>query len=120
LYALANSILAEYKHVAPLSDLDTAICLFRDALDQRQVPHPHRMDSLNDLAGALITRLLHTGHLQDLHESISLCSEVLELQLSIMETRSVQPQPIVRIHLVECDIWFTVFQRQIKLHCSMM
>ena len=39
-YALANSILSEYKHVAQFSELDMAVCLFRHALDQRQATDP--------------------------------------------------------------------------------
>jgi hypothetical protein len=67
---LANSILEECKDAAPLSDLDTAIYLFREALDMRQVPHPLRSDSLKDLAAALVTRFSLTSQREDLDEAI--------------------------------------------------
>ena len=76
LYDLATSILEECKAAASLSDLDTAISLFRDTLDQRP-PHPLRSDSLKDLAGALVTRFSLTNQRQDLDQAIQMCDEVL-------------------------------------------
>jgi hypothetical protein len=77
LHDLATSILGEYKAAASLSDLDTAISLFRGALDRRPTPHPLRSDSLNDLAGALVTRFSLTNQRQDLDQAIQMCDEVL-------------------------------------------
>jgi hypothetical protein len=74
---LATSILEECKAAASLSDLDTAISLFREALNQRPPPHPLRSDSLKDLAGALVTRFSLTNQRQDLDQAIQMCDEVL-------------------------------------------
>jgi hypothetical protein len=77
LYNLANSILAECKAEASLADLETAIYLFREALDRRPAPHSLRSDSLNDLAAALVTRFSQTNQSRDLDEAIQLRCEVL-------------------------------------------
>jgi hypothetical protein len=77
LHDLATSILGEYKATALLSDLDTAISLFHGALDRRPAPHPLWSDSLNNLAGALVTRFSLTNQCQDLDQAIQMCDEVL-------------------------------------------
>jgi hypothetical protein len=69
----------ECKEAAQLSDLETAIFLLHDALIRRLAPHPHRIDSLNDLAEALTVRFWHTGQPVDLDEAIILCDEIVEL-----------------------------------------
>ena len=51
-------------------DLDEAISLHREALGLRPAPHPHRSDSLNDLAAALDTRFGQSGQRDDLDEAI--------------------------------------------------
>jgi hypothetical protein len=70
LFDLANSILAEFKDPVSLSNLDTAIYLFREALDQRAAPHPLRSESLKDLAGALVTRFSLTNQYSDLDQAM--------------------------------------------------
>jgi hypothetical protein len=100
LYDLANSILAECKDAAPLLDLETAIYLFREALDRRPVPHPLRSDSLDDLSEALVTRFIQTNQRQDLEEAILLHGEVVSQLYSVLEgTAGVESQfqPEVRI-----------------------
>src|ERR1700680_5124750 len=74
LYDLANSIFEECKDTAPLSDLNTVIYLFREALDRRPAPHPLRLDSLKDLSAALVTRFSLTNQHEDLKEAFFLCS----------------------------------------------
>jgi hypothetical protein len=66
---LANSILKGCKETAPLSDLETSISLFRQALDRRPAPHPLRSDSISDLAVALVTRFSLANQRQDLEEA---------------------------------------------------
>jgi hypothetical protein len=77
LYDLANSILEECKNAAPLSDLDTTICLFNRALDRRPAPHVLRSDSLKGLAVALMIRFSLTNQRQDLDQAISIYHEVM-------------------------------------------
>ena len=77
LFDLATSILEECKKAAPLSDLNTAIYLFREALDRHPVPHPLRLNSLKDLAGALSTRFSLTNQIQDLDQSLSFRTEMM-------------------------------------------
>jgi hypothetical protein len=77
LYDLATSILEDCKAAASLSTLDTAINLFREALDRRPTPHHMRSNSLKDLAGALVTRFSLTNQRQDLDQAIQMWGEVL-------------------------------------------
>jgi hypothetical protein len=72
LYDLANSALEECKAEASLADLETAIYLFREALDRRPAPHPLRSDSIKQLAAALVIRYTQTDQPQDLDEAILL------------------------------------------------
>jgi hypothetical protein len=76
LYDLANSILEECKDAAPLSDLETAIYLFREALNGPPAPHPHQADSFKVLAGALITRFSLTKQHEDFDISFSFRGEI--------------------------------------------
>ncbi|KIM75667.1 hypothetical protein PILCRDRAFT_78642, partial [Piloderma croceum F 1598] len=78
LYDLANSILEECKDAAMLSNLDTAIYLFREALNQRPAPHPLQSDSIKDLAAALVTRFSLTNQRHDLAQAISLLTEGMD------------------------------------------
>jgi hypothetical protein len=78
LYDLANSILEECKDAAMLSDLDTAIYLFCEALNQRPAPHPLQSDSIKDLAAALVTRFSLTNQRHDLAQAISLLTEGMD------------------------------------------
>ena len=85
MYNLANSILADCKAEASLADLETAIYLFREALDRRPAPHPLRSDSLNDLAAALVTRFVQTNQRRDLDEALQLRFEVMSQLRGILE-----------------------------------
>jgi hypothetical protein len=60
----------ESKESTQLSDLETAVNLFREALVQRPAPHPLRTDSRNDLSRALVVRNWETGQIEDLDEAI--------------------------------------------------
>jgi hypothetical protein len=77
LYDSATSILEECKAAASLSTLNTAIYLFREALDRRPTPHPMRSNSLKDIAGALVTRFNLINQRQDLYQAIQIWGEVL-------------------------------------------
>jgi hypothetical protein len=76
LYNLANSILEECNDSASLSDLDTAIYLFRETLNKPPASHPPRSHSLKGLAGALVTRFSLTKQHEDLDKSLSLRDEI--------------------------------------------
>jgi hypothetical protein len=91
LYDLATSILREYKAEASLSDLNTAIYLFREAVNRRPAPHPLQLDSLGDLAAALVTRFLLTDKREDLHEAFSLYDQIATGTVRGIETGD-QPQ----------------------------
>jgi hypothetical protein len=69
LYDLANSILDECNGSSPLSELDTAIYLFREALNKPPASHPPRSHLLKGLAGALVTRFSLTKQHEDLDKS---------------------------------------------------
>lgn len=77
LYDLANSILEECKNAAPLSDVNTAIYLFREALDRRPAPHPLRLNLVKDLAGALVLRFSYTKQDEDLDSAMVLRAEAV-------------------------------------------
>ena len=77
LYDLANSILDECKQAAPLGDLETAILLFREALDRRPDFHPLHSDSRSNLAGALLIRFSYTNQRQDLGEALMMLCEMM-------------------------------------------
>lgn len=72
MYNLANSILEECKNAALVSDLNTAIYLFREVLKRQPAPHPLRSDSLRDLADTLVTRFCLTKQREDLEQSVLL------------------------------------------------
>jgi hypothetical protein len=93
LYDLANSALEECKAEASLADLETAIYLFREALDRRPAPHPLRSDSIKQLAAALVIRYTQTDQPQDLDEAILLHYEDMShLAESLEGTASVSSQ----------------------------
>ena len=77
LYDLANSILGECGQAAPFGELNTAIILFREALDQRPGFHPLHWDSRSNLARALMTRFSYTNEQQDLSEALMLLGGVM-------------------------------------------
>ena len=78
MYDLAESILRKCKQVAQLSDLETVVYLFREALVQRPAPHPLRSDSLNDLSRALVVRFWQKGQIEDLDEAVLGYSEAVK------------------------------------------
>ena len=77
LYDLANSILDECKQAAPTGELESAILLFREALDQRPGLHPLHLDSRFNLARALMARFSYTNQKQDLAEALTMLSGVM-------------------------------------------
>ncbi|THH15951.1 hypothetical protein EW146_g4607 [Bondarzewia mesenterica] len=87
-YDLANSLLIECKQAGQLSALENAIYLFREALALRPAPHPHRSESLNLLATALMTRFNWTRQIADLDEVIKLYNEILEQWRSTRKSAS--------------------------------
>ncbi|KIM74613.1 hypothetical protein PILCRDRAFT_14277 [Piloderma croceum F 1598] len=76
LYDFALSLFEECKNAALLSDIDTAIYLFREAFDQLSAPHPLRSRSLKDLAGALVTRFYLSREPEDLDQASPLYVEI--------------------------------------------
>lgn len=114
LYGFAQSIFQEcYKNAAPISNLDTAIHLFREALDRRPPPHPLRSDSRKDLARALFARFSLIGQFQDLDQAIFLLGEVMqELDDISMGTRG-ESQLDVRIQSqYSVTIWIYHLHRE--------
>jgi hypothetical protein len=97
LFCLANSILDECKDAASLCDLNTAIYLFGEAVNQRPAPHPLRSDSLMDLAAALVTRFNLTNQDQDICQAMSLYSEAVRESHGVLRRTEGQPQSVVRI-----------------------
>lgn len=74
-FNLANSILEERKKTTPVSDLNAAVYLFREALDRQPIPHPLRSASLKDLAAALLMRYSLTSQRQALYQAVEVLSE---------------------------------------------
>jgi hypothetical protein len=73
---------------ALLSDLETAIYLFREALDRRPSPNPLRSDSLEDFAEALVARFMWTSQIQSLDEVCLLHCEIVNLWKDRLEEMS--------------------------------
>jgi hypothetical protein len=97
LYNLANSIVEECNNETPLSDLDTAIYLFREAVIRRPAPHPLRSDSIKDLVKALVTRFSLTNQIMDLDEAIVMRVQIFREAHDMMATGG-QSQLDVDIH----------------------
>lgn len=77
---LPNPILEDYPDAQPpLSDLDAAVRLFRDALDRRPAPHPLRLDLIKGLTSVLVTRFSLTDRYQDLDQALLLHGEMLNV-----------------------------------------
>jgi hypothetical protein len=72
LYSLANSILKECMEAASFANLETAIHLFREALNLRPSPDLLQSDLLKDLATALVARFILTNQCQSLDEACEL------------------------------------------------
>ncbi|PPQ93376.1 hypothetical protein CVT25_007085 [Psilocybe cyanescens] len=70
--ALATSLMAECKAELSLSNLDTAIFLFRQVFDSLPVTHPLQIDAMTYLESALGVRLMYTNQIEDLMEYASL------------------------------------------------
>jgi hypothetical protein len=75
----------ECKRAAQHSELETVIFVLRDALIVWPAHYPHRSDSLNDLAGALVARFWQSGDPQDLEEAIVFHDEALKLRKDGLE-----------------------------------
>lgn len=71
--------------MAPISDLNTVIYLFSEALDRRPAQHPLRLDSCKDLAGALVARFSLTSQHQDLSQAMWLRAEILREWLNVIK-----------------------------------
>jgi hypothetical protein len=90
----------ECNQAVQLSDLETAVFLLRDGLNRRPAPHPHRSDSLNGLAQALVVRSWHFGQPQDLEEAMMLHDEAFKLRedgLEAVTDASDESQLLVRL-----------------------
>jgi hypothetical protein len=101
LYELANSILAECKDATSLSDLNTTIYLFQEALNLRPALDASRSESLRDLAAALVTRYSLINQHQDLDQAISLCGDWYE----ILTRTGRQSLFDVRVHSSDFRTW---------------
>jgi hypothetical protein len=66
-----------------MADLEEAVSLHREALELRPSPHPHRSDSLYDLAISLHDMFKVTHVLSDLQEAITCREELLELHYPV-------------------------------------
>jgi len=75
---LAISLMAECKAGLSLSNLNTAVVLFRQVLDSRPATHPLHTDTMRDLASALGVRFMYTNQIHDLKESWTLRSETVK------------------------------------------
>ncbi|OCB86658.1 TPR-like protein [Sanghuangporus baumii] len=69
---------AESERTSTLPSL--SIKLDREALELRPEGHPHRSDSLGNLANSLRTYFQHRGRMEDLEEAIALYRAALELR----------------------------------------
>ncbi|KIM82633.1 hypothetical protein PILCRDRAFT_70495, partial [Piloderma croceum F 1598] len=117
LYDLATSILEEYKAAASLSTLDTAIYLFREALDRRPTPHPMRSNSLKDVAGALVTRFSLTNQSQDLDQGIQILEAVITLHREALLRRpSPHPNRVVSLDGLSAAL-YALFRRTDDIPC---
>jgi hypothetical protein len=105
---LANAILQIWKDEAPLSDLDTVIYLFREALDRRPALHPLRLDLFKDLAGALVTRFSVTRQHEDLDQAISLHRNMMDELHGISTGTGAQVQDRVRVQSICPKFKFTI------------
>ncbi len=78
---LATSLTTRFDQSGEQEDLDEAISLHRDALEElRPAGHPTRSTSLNNLAISLATRFKQSGEQEDIDEAIPLLRHPLELQ----------------------------------------
>jgi hypothetical protein len=75
----------ECKQAAQPVELEKAISYLRDVLARRPPSHPHRSDSLNDLANALLVRFWHAGQPRDLEAAIMLHGEAFKLRGNDLE-----------------------------------
>ncbi|PPQ82282.1 hypothetical protein CVT25_008432 [Psilocybe cyanescens] len=70
--AFATSLMEEYKAGLSLSNLDTALFLFRQVFDDHPTTHPLHTDAMKHLASALGVRFMHTNKTDNLVESLTL------------------------------------------------
>jgi tetratricopeptide (TPR) repeat protein len=66
-----------------MADLEEAISLYREALELRPSPHPHRSDTLYNFALSLDDMYEVTLVLSDLQEAIICREELLELHYAV-------------------------------------
>ena len=74
----AISLMAECMAGLSLSNLDDAVLLFRQVMDNRPTTHPLHTDAMRDLASALGVRFMYTNQIHDLTESLTLRSEIVK------------------------------------------
>lgn len=70
--AFATSLMEEYEAGLSLSNLDTALFLFRQVFDDHPTTHPLHTDAMKHLASALGVRFMHTNKTDNLVESLTL------------------------------------------------
>lgn len=68
--------MAEHKAQLSLSNLNSAILLFRQVLDSRAPSHPLRKEALKDLGSALGVRYMYTNQRPDVMEFLQLRTEM--------------------------------------------
>jgi hypothetical protein len=85
---LADSILSQFHEAAQISDLNTAIMLYQNALHHLPAAHVQRSAFLDGLASAFVVKFHRTDQVQDLHEAISLLRQALVLLPSPHSERS--------------------------------
>ena len=77
---LALATMIEFCQAASISSIDSAIFLFRQAVDLRGPSDIKRSASMSGLANALISRSFHTRHFRDLDNAVSTIQECLQTQ----------------------------------------
>jgi len=74
----AISLMAECKAGLSLSNLNNAVFLFRQVIDNCPMTHPLHTDAMRDLASALGVRFMYTNQIHNLTESLTLRSEIVK------------------------------------------
>jgi tetratricopeptide (TPR) repeat protein len=75
---LANLFSARFGQTSLIEDVDDAIKLHREALEQAPIPHPNRSVTLNNLGSVLLARCSKTDF-ADVDEAIAMHQEAVGL-----------------------------------------